>query len=253
MATTSIYSFRPSYVSPRKSQTLCRTGSWEIEVARVPRRRKRKRPTLKGTGAVAIALMVPLTVLVATSLWEAKETLEARPIEGNLRLLNPLTWDPGLWAVVFLAVLTPIWLSRVHRNAETISGSHIRVSPAWTAGIWFFPLVGGFLAASALRQVWERIGARTLPPRAWASLWSLAQIIFLVSIIVGIPAYMEAHKSLGDPPFSAEQEAFKNEVLRQHVWGFDLVLNLVVAIAAVCMGFAVIDLERVQRKWAASI
>ena len=194
-----------------------------------------------------MALLVLLAVVLATSLWEIKTTVEGRPL--NPSASNPLTWGPWMWAVVLLAFLTPAWLGRVHRNAEAMSGSHITGSPAWTAGIWFVPFVGGFFAARAVRQVWERSGATRTPfARTWAVLWSLAQLTMLTTVIVGLPSYSAARKSLGRPPFTAAQEAILREVFRQHVWGFVVAFDLLTAGAAICMGIAIVDLERVQRR-----
>src|SRR5687767_14788045 len=122
---------------------------------------RRKNPAapspLKKTSVLAGLLVGLAAVLAAASLWGLLETAISRPTPADLdsesSILDPLSWGVWEWSIALLATLTPVYLARVHRNAEALSGSHVKGSPAWTAGIWFVPVVGGLLAAGALRQI----------------------------------------------------------------------------------------------------
>jgi hypothetical protein len=164
--------------------------------------------------AIVVGVLVYVVLQVASAVMGAlrgqAESSSVSVMQAGDNLLVFLT----LGLFVALAIMTPIWLARTHRNAETLSGEALKGSSGWTAGAWFIPLVGGALAAQPVARIWKRsVGGGPWPAYAWAILWSAFQVIFVLVLVVSAVVTADKLRERGGPPLpDAEMKAIGAEI-----------------------------------------
>jgi len=158
---------------------------------------------------------------------------------------NPLS-PVSFLLFVALAILTPFWAVRAHRNAQVMSGAPLKSSAGWTAGAWFIPVAGGFLAAGPMAQVLERSRAPSKSMgMGWGIAWSVYQVVAVVAFLVLFVTLFGQVFSLGPNPSASELDAAGQDLL-QSALPWQLAMSAFQAVAAVFMALTVIAVKKAQ-------
>jgi hypothetical protein len=143
---------------------------------------------------------------------------------------------------IALAVIFGIWMARVHGNTEALTGSKLPKGMAWTVAAWYIPLVGGFLAAAPLLDLWRRgPGGPVGKPLGWAILFGVSHVLSLAGAIAGfVVGFQDAFDASmrGDPYTATGTDPVS--------MGFSLASYAALVASGICMCLCIQVLQRWQ-------
>lgn len=197
---------------------------------------------------VAILVLLPLYI---AALGLDVLFMDARVQQGsdgwNIDVSGPFA-SVALLGFVALAILTPIWVGRVHRNAQAFASQLLPSSSAWSAGAWFIPLVGGALAAKPMARILQDSGVPS--PRialAWGYSWSAYQACAVVVVGVMFALMLKLFFALGSNPSAAELQRAAT-ALESQILPLQAIHLAFVTVAAGLMAWTVFALHAAQAR-----
>lgn len=193
----------------------------------------------------ALLVVLPIYLLAGAASNALTEVTSVQTSQGwRVNANSPLSAVPFLLFVA-LAVLTPIWALRVHRNAEAISGTKLKGAAGWTAGAWFIPLAGGALAAAPMARVLRQSrGQPAALPIAWGVGWSIYQAFVVAMMVVLMGVLFGQVINLGMEPTQAELE--RAEQALRDVLPFQWIVFAVEVLVGALMAAAILRIQAVQ-------
>lgn len=195
---------------------------------------------------VAMLILLPLLLLVGVAGIFLMEPTFTQSANGwRIGLNNPVS-PVAFLLFLALAILTPFWVVRVHRNAQALSGAPLKSSPGWAAGAWFIPFAGGVLAAGPMSQIIERSRSTSKGfGMGWGIAWSVYQVMVVVAVIALFASLFGQFFSLGMTPSRAEMETAGADLM-QTVRPWQWAMLAFEAVAAALMAFTVASVQAAQ-------